>query len=538
MKKIIFYLMITAFTFAMTSCDSFLTEDPKGRLTTDVLFKDANGLDMAVTGMYSQFRESWRYVKTQMHVWCGDDVTAKNIANKARFAEFDRFYYNSLNVEMIEIWRFHYNSIKAANSIIDNAESMTLDRSFLEPRIGQAYIIRAYHYFNLVRIFGRVPLVTHVEVDYTTPLATIEDIYALIEADLVKAEAYLPIKHTVAPYFNNGINIAPGKGAAKAMLASVWMTQAGWPLKKGTAFYDKAAAKFKEIIDNESTYGYNLEPDIWTLTKHPNGNFIKEIVWGGFMNQNNGFAAAYCELPEESGGWGDVLPEIDFYNKFPDGPRKDAYFLTKVFIGSGANGVCYDWWNSATREFHPYFKKNLWREQWTSYNAKTDEYTASGFGDHGKTRYLFRYADILLLYAEAVAYGSGTINDFVVQCVKRVQDRAGIADNLKVTSGMSREAFQKAVLLERKWETCGFEMSVMGRFFTMQRHEILHLQGPDRIWDPKDPTRTAIYIEGQMPANPIYDTGLNPNVTLSEEYYYLPIPALELQIVPDLLDRK
>jgi len=113
----------------------------------------------------------------------------------------------------------------------------------------------------------------------------------LIEADLAKAEAYLPINHTVAPYFNNGINIAPGKGAAKAMLASVWMTQAGWPLKKGTAFYDRAAAKYREIIDDEAMYGYMLEPDIRTLTMHPDGNFIKEIVQSGhlmIMKQVNG----------------------------------------------------------------------------------------------------------------------------------------------------------------------------------------------------------------------------------------------------------
>ena len=63
------------------------------------------------------------------------------------------------------------------------------------------------------------------------------------------------------------------------------MTEAGWPLKKGAEYYDKAAAKYKEIIENEDTYGYILEPDIRTLTKEPEANYSKEIVFGEFHNK-------------------------------------------------------------------------------------------------------------------------------------------------------------------------------------------------------------------------------------------------------------
>ncbi len=354
----------------------------------------------------------------------------------------------------------------------------------------------------------------------------------MIEADLAKAEAYLPINHTVAPYFNNGINIAPGKGAAKAMLASVWMTQAGWPLKKGTAFYDRAAAKYREIIDDEAMYGYMLEPDIRTLTMHPDGNFIKEIVWGGFLNQKDGYASAYSEVPQESSGWGLIIPELEYYYSFPDGRRKEAFFMKKVFVNIWANGYCVDWWDLETRQLHPYFKKNIHRTEWTSYDYETGEWNISGIGEHGKTRYLFRYADILLLYAEAVAFGSGFENAaskaLAYNCVRRVQDRAEVPEDRKIKDGMTKEEFQQAVLDERRWETGGMEMSVMARFFTMQRHEILHLQSQYRIWDPSDPNRWKI------PVTTIYDPGLNPNLTLSDEFYYLPIPFIERQIVPDL----
>ena len=90
----------------------------------------------------------------------------------------------------------------------------------------------------------------------------------------------LPDNHKIAPYFQNGINVAPNKGAAKALLASVYMTEAGWPLKKGAEYYDKAAAKYKEIIENEDTYGYILEPDIRTLTKEPEANYQRSPADG------------------------------------------------------------------------------------------------------------------------------------------------------------------------------------------------------------------------------------------------------------------
>jgi len=526
MTKHLLCALVVAFVF--NSCESFLTEDPKGVLTPDKLFKDKPGLDMAITGMYNRFRETNNNCARQFYVSSGDDVTAVNY--NTLLSDFDRFYFYNLNVWLIYLWQYLYQSIQTANNIIIHAEVMDIDRTFIEHRVGQAYIIRALNYFQLVRIFGRVPLVTGIEIDYTIPRASVEDIYALIEADLKKAETYLPEKHLTAPYFQHGINIAPNDAAAKAMIASVWMTQAGWPLKKGTAYYDRAAAKYKEIIDREIDYGYKLEPDILTLVKHPDGNFINEIVWGSFLNQDNGFTDALSEVPQESYGWAQLCPEIEFFYNFPEGPRKDAFFLTKVFMYG--DDYCVDWDDPETRFLHPYFKKNIHRTEWTSYNDETHEWNNQGIGPHGKTRYLFRYADILLLYAEAVAFGSGNIDQFVVDCVLRVQNRAGVPDERKVTYGMSREAFQKAVLDERRWETCGMEMSVMGRFFTMQRHEILHLQGQYRI----------VY-EGMYPFPypipfPPADPSLNPKfvalTTPSEEFYYFPIPGLEVMIAPQL----
>lgn len=519
MKRIYFCFLITA--LMISACDDFLTENPKGTLTAEALFLDENGLDMAISGIYDMFVETIKSTEDQLYMWCGDDVTSQNAGNKTRFAEYDRFYYNSGNNNLYRSWSMYYACIKACNNVINNAETMEIDRNFLEERLGQAYFFRALEYFNLVRIWGRVPLVTAVEVDYTTPRASVEEVYTLIESDLAKAEAYLPDNHSDAPYFKNGINIAPNRAAAKALLASVYMTQAGWPLKKGASMYDRAAAKYKEIIDNASTYGYALESDIRTLVS-AGGDYSHEIVFGGFLSIDWWqFGSASCEFPEEAGGWCDLLPELDFFYNFPEGRRKDAYFFTTIYMAN--TGQLVPWDSPLTNQRHPHFKKNVDDGLGWVYDYENKSYTDEGhnWGQSGKTRYLFRYADILLLYAEAVAFGSGAIDNNVIQCVLDVQERAEVPDNKKVTNSMSREAFQQAVLEERKWETCGNETSVMGRFFTMQRHELLHLQGNYRITTDE-----------------LHDTELNPafvsQSSANEQFYYFPIPDQERIIVPGL----
>jgi len=519
MKKLFIYFCLLIVVVIASSCNNFLTEDPKGSLTSDVLYSSGQTLDMAVSGIYGQFQNSVAHTELQLYMWCGDDVTSQNAGNKIRFATYDRFYYDSGNNDLYQAWMAYYTTIKACNSVINGAADMDIDPTFLQNRLGIAYFFRALEYFYLVRIWGPVPMPTTTDIDYTTQRSPVEDVYAQIESDIAKAEEYLPDNWTVTPYFNYGLNVAPNTGAAKALEASVWMTEAGWPLNKGPEYYDKAAAKYKEIIDNAAMYNYSLEPNIRNLVTEAGGDYNHEIVFGGFMSQWQ-FASSYNEFPEECGGWCDLLPELDFFNHFPEGARKDAYFFTTICL---ANGTMVPWDDPSTNQRHPHFKKNVDSSIGWQYNYDTKVYTGDGmnWGQSGKTRYLFRYADILLLYAEAVAYGSGTIDGNVVDYVNQVKARAGEADSLKVTTGMSKTDFQQAVLDERKWETCGNENSVMGRFFTMQRHGILQNQSSYRITD-----------------GDIHDTTLNPafvsQTSPSEQFYYFPIPDQEMLIVPDL----
>ena len=130
-------------------------------------------------------------------MWCADDVTAHSGGNKSRFSEYDRFNFNSGNTDILEMYQLYYQTIKACNYVINNAERTPVEKSFLEPRLGQAYFLRALNYFMLVRIWGRIPLVTENEINYNTPKAEVNKIYELIESDALTAERMLPDNHPI-----------------------------------------------------------------------------------------------------------------------------------------------------------------------------------------------------------------------------------------------------------------------------------------------------------------------------------------------------
>ena len=524
MKK---YSLIIVTVFSLLNCSDFLEEDPKGRLAQDDFFSSKADLDLAITALFSRFQNVVSRTGRGIYMYCADDVTSQNAGNKTRFAEYDMFNFNSGNTEVAALYSGLWSAVKAANYIINNAERTPADEAFINARLGQAYFIRAYCYFNLVRLWGKVPIITDLTIDYKRKREEVADVYALIEADCEIAEAMLPVTHTLTPYFRYGLNLSPTKGAAKALLASVYMTEAGWPLERGAAYYDLAAAKYKEIIDNEVTYGYILETDIKNLASEPTANFSKEIVFGAFFNKdgnaassNDFFSTPYSELPEETNGFCDMIVELEFFNSMPAGPRKDAWILTEISILSKKDPVTdmapwvVPWDSPETNQRHPHWKKNIDNGNW---NYSVDPVTSKVFYTNGglttrssKTKFIFRYADILLLYAEAKSFGTDGPDDLAYTSLNRVRDRAGLSTFL--VGDLSTEEFQQTVLDERRWETCGMELSCMSRFFTMQRHKILHLQG-----DYRDPD----------------DLPLNPALSLSEAFYYFPIPDMELLIVPD-----
>lgn len=455
---------LTLAIFAMSCSKSFLEETPKGSITPVSFYKTSKDLEMASAALALQFNGAFNQVGGAFYG--ADDITSKRAGNKIEFSDFDIFNANSSNGRMNNWWNYFYATIKSANALIQNYTNAT--EATEEQRnnaAGQAYFMRAISYFYLTRTWGEVPMPTEPTVDDNRPNAKVEDIYNLIVADLQKAETMLP-DHWDGVRRQNGIDVLPTKGSAKALLANVYLTMAGWPLKQ-TDKYAIAAAKAKEVIDGKATWGYNLVTnyaDIWKIGNKYNNeavfacyfnNDVPAWNWeNGNMMAPNPFAPDY-----EEGGWDDGFGEISFYNKFPAGPRKDATYQKDYYVKNDPNNVV-TW--QGTLQKHPYFLKYRDDQSYDWSIHKANDWWSSA------TTFILRYSEVLLTYAEAKAMSS-TPDASAYDAINQVRQRAGI---LPLLPGLSQTAFRDSVIAERGWEfaaECGIRWFDLVRTETVQK---------------------------------------------------------------------
>ena len=475
MKKYMSFLLLAGI---LLSCSkNFLEEKTFGLIRPADYFTTASDLEKCVNALYSSGNLMYNESGSLVSCLGGDDVTTQAGGNKAAYLQFDLFAAQDNNDRINTSWSAEYGVIKQANVIITNIDK------FVEPKdqasllknqkdraLGQAYFLRALAYFNLVRIFGEVPIITDISISYDIKKSSFTDIYALIVSDLTKAETLVPADYKTAANVSdlekNSAYARANTGAVKALMASVYLNMAGFPLKDASK-YALAAQKAKEVIDSEATYGYKLLTNYGDLWKAAN-NINKETVFGCYFNSyagdwsdngtwaNGNMNAPLSFFPGDFGGWDDVFAELTFFNDFPAGPRKDATFITQGQKTSTSPVIT--WQNFAFK--HPYYNKytdvpgydpknmGAWTDWWSS-----------------RTVQVIRYAEVLLVYAEAKAMSGGP-DALAYTCLNRVRTRAGLVD---APAGLSATAFRDAVIAERKWEFAGMEPCA--RWFDMVRTE-------------------------------------------------------------------
>ncbi len=505
MRKLIELILIIS--ILTISCKKgFLDEDPKGSITPETFYKTGTDLDMASIAFYNNLNAAFNQSDGFAPFWGGDDITVVRSGNKETWSDYDTFQPVSSNQGAEYFWNFLYGTIKSCNAMLLNYEGAT--EATLEQRnqaAGQAYFIRAQSYFYLTRTWGPIPLVTDIKIDFNVTLSDPKVVYVLIVSDLKNAEILLPDHWTGARRLN-GTDLAPTAGSAKALLANVYLTMAGWPIKQ-TEYYSLAAEKAKEVIDNKALWGYDLMTnfaDIW----NSEGNFNKETVFGCYYNahvpgawgNNSGNARPQSYQSEEEGGWGDGYGEINFYKKFPAGPRKDATYQTEYYVDNDpAKSIT---WENTVKK-HPYIQKFRFDEY---YDAAT-HYNANWIDS--RTVFLMRYAEVLLIYAEAKSMSSAP-DATAYYAINLVRERAGLGN---LTAGLSQTAFRDSVIVERGWEFAGVEPGG-ARWFDLQRTETVGAANSNRdpvedvLWAIPDDNSHTFY----WAPYPYNDQQLNPNL--------------------------
>ena len=533
MKKLTYYIgmmvLSTTLLTTHTACEDFLDDHPNGRLPSKDFFQSKADLNATLNALYSLVANSHasnNFIGTNF--LAGDDISPHPASNKQPLREHDQFSVTDNNAWLVSLWEQRYKVIKAANFIINNAsKTPNVAPEEIDRTIAQARYWRAFSYFYLVTTWGKVPVMLEEEINFDAPLVEEEKIYELIVSDLDFAEQKLPVNYTEAPYGRNGINIAVSQGATKATLSYVYMCMAGWPLNKGAEYYQKAAAKAKEVIDasKKNTYYYRLLDEFKQVHSMALNQSNPEVILGIYYNRDR--------IPQMSpltdflqdmkqGGWGDTQGEIKFWKEFPEGPRKEATYFPKIML---ADGKLYDWWHDPdhSREVvAPVFMKSV---EATDRGQEFDYTNPMALPSGGeKTLQIIRLAQVYCWYAEASAR-SGQVTQEAVDALNAVRNRAdGKATNL-YNLQMGAEKLAEAAYQEHGWEMAGYYWSGfagrardMFRMYRYKDHFEYRKQNPEIEVAPGIRLKERVPVTGTWDDSKMYapypyeDAILNPNL--------------------------
>lgn len=297
--KIIF---LSLFALCLTACEDFLDREPLDQITEDNFYRTAAEVNLGLIGSYVPMMDIDWTGKGWMITEIPSDNSMPGGADP-EFSPIDNFTVTADNPIIANYWARHYQQITYANTVISKLENSDLDAVEKMAFDAEARFLRAVAYFDLVRVFGGVPLVTDPPVygqDLLFPRASVNDVYDLIKADLTAGAEHLPLAWSGA---DTG---RATRGAALSFLSKVHLTR-----REYVAARDRA----REVIELGV---YSLMPDygqnFYLETSDNNAESIFQIQFSGCGPFNTGnmmqaFFAPWGEgITKDRDGWGSQIP--------------------------------------------------------------------------------------------------------------------------------------------------------------------------------------------------------------------------------------
>jgi hypothetical protein len=359
-----------------------------------------------------------------------------------------------------DLWNWHYKAIANVNAVLKAVKAGSLTgtpQEDIDNVVAQGRFLRAFNYFTLVRLYGKIPYITEDTPDpVSTPLTAesrleISAVYDLMEADFGFAAEHLNDYDAAA-------SGKPNKWIAKGYMAKMFVTRATAPLNQ-SEYYAKARDMADDVITNGP---YELLPGFQDVFKTSN-NHSAEIMFAFHTTSQTPYMPGNAWAPSEMDGWSGGPVKIAWAsNVYPEQPRKHNYllldFTSDIYDPKAA---IINWSKSA--DGVPYIGK---------YNMPNLTYDQQVSGaSAGIEMKLLRFADILLIYAEAANMAAGAPTQLAVDRLNMIIDRAnaGTGKEAKATMAMSKAVFDQKVIDERSFELC-FEND---RYFDVLRKRIL-----------------------------------------------------------------
>jgi starch-binding outer membrane protein, SusD/RagB family len=525
---------LSALLLATAACtdDSFLAEVPEDFIGPENFFRNADDAIAAINGVYASFNTPNGYGVDDYYGrnlymlvdYPGEQLTSRFGATHDR-GSLDNFNYTVEHVYLPTVWGGAYSAIASANAVIANVPEIAgMDAALRDRIVAEGRFLRAIHYFNLVRLFGDVPLrleyVTRLEQALPAPRTPAAEVYAAIVADLEYAAATLPATYAGVTGVNTG---RATSGAARALLAKVHLQQA-LVHGGGAASLQKAKDQAQAVVTGGR---YQLLEDFGRVFALDNENNA-EILFSVQNTRVSGMGGRLAQhvAPQNSGLSGANTPGASFYAEWPffrdwsdADERKAATWL-----------ITYT---------HPTRGQLTWSRTMTNTQIQNFGTTGggptprkyidpqAGTGGAEETDYiLLRYADVLLMLAEAENELNGP-TAVAFDAVDAVRRRSGLSG---LDRSMDKDRLREAIQLERR-----YEFVLEGQtFFDMQRHWAWSKARVEAsILSGRPVSQGGQNLNASPWGNSVPKPG--PNATIDDKYRFYPVPAAAIATNPLLV---
>ena len=430
--KTIFAAGIVVILSASSCKKDFLDRAPISQMNGNNFYKTAEDMKNALSAAYGGLQYGGLYYSS-MHIigdLRSDNTEITNPAAGTDMVAVDNFQNLATTSISSTTWAGHYQAIQSVNIVIEKIEAVPMDAALKARYTAEAKFLRGLMYFNLVRIFGDVPLVTKVinnpQEGYTYGRNPSAEVYAQIITDLSEAEAVLPHEFT-------GADIGRAtKGAAAALLGKVYLTQKRW---------DLAAPQLKKVIDNVGLNKYQLMPTyagVFGIANENNRESIFEVQFKkGSNNEGSPFTNQFAPIGSGTAvvsignPLGQNIPTADMNNAYEVNDARKAASMRNSYV-LGANTVQHN------------------------YIVKYQGVPAANL-DSDNNWIVLRYADVLLMYAEALNEQGYVADGLAFTYLNQIRTRAGLAIKTSNNANLAlrvanQAAFRLAIEQERRVE--------------------------------------------------------------------------------------
>lgn len=514
MKRIIILLVLAG--SMLSACNKFLETKPQDFVTPDDYYNTEADLDRALNGVYNRLIDQFARMYSRglfSFFAISDEFFYKGISiTNLKVMDFD-----AGNLEVGKLWEVAYQGIDRANILLENVNKPTMDETRRKAIKGEALFLRAYYYFILVDNFGGVPLKltsTKNPLEKYLPRSSVAEVYTSIVNDMLAADTL------VSDISSYSYNERVTKTAVEAILARVYLTMAGEPLKDVAKYNDalfyadkvinsgkhSLTPDYSRIFINHSENKYDVQECIWEIGMH--GNQLGNVQLAGAVGIENGVE----NLGDDKIGYstGPLKPTARIWNLYAANDlRRDWAIAPYRYVTTA--GVTTKSFYTATQIYERTVGK--WRREYETVTPKNRNYNSTNFP-------VIRYSDVLLMKAEAETQVTGSPTAAAYEAINKVRRRGygkpvNTPDiNVDLEANLGKDAFLSKLQDERARELA---------FEGMRKHDLirwgLYLSNMQSL---------AVEITAGAPTGLKYGANAAKNITARNLVF--PIPNTEITV--------